>query len=47
MPTLQTLNGALVQTLRMMELTVQEKPYNRLVTFHVMDCLTSSNAILG
>lgn len=30
-----------------MRQTVQAEPYNHLVTFHVMDCPISHNAIIG
>lgn len=47
MTTLHTFNDSLVWSLKIMKLVVHAKPYNYLVVFHVMDCLTLHNTILG
>ncbi|KAM1019080.1 hypothetical protein ACFX2I_040520 [Malus domestica] len=45
--TLHTFNEASVRSLGTVKLADQAKPYNHLVTFHVMDYSTPNNAILG
>ncbi|KAM2096325.1 hypothetical protein COP2_019068 [Malus domestica] len=45
--TLHNFNGATVQSFGTIKLVVQAGPYKHLVTFYMMDCLTSYNAILG
>lgn len=45
--TLNTFNEKPVRFLGTMRLAIQAKPYNHLVTFHVMDSRTLLDAILG
>lgn len=45
--TLHTFSGALVQSQKIVKPAIKAEPSNHLVTFHVMDCLTPHNVILG